>query len=257
MGKNRRAKATFRSPMYPVGGYTKRIDQYSAVPPSVLAEERRLQNVEKRIEKGRRCQLAQCEKKQREAAKHLKELSEAKEKVSILPMKHTEYLYGGCVTVRVLTTDDRCKDEDEESYSPQAKDSRRGGSFHPKNPPRNSNHEKHSRPPGRACHRTHATTKLPELLVKPRLPKRRQPRSWASLKKQFQEKVLPGGEFPRVSTGTPLETVDCYGLEGSNSSDTAGVDGSKARGGEFVSEMKRCRYIRVPERYNGIQDEER
>ena len=122
MGKNRRAKATFRAPMYPVGGYTKRIDQYGAVPPSVLAEERRLQNLEKRIEKGRRCQLAQCEKKQREAARHLKELSEAKEKVSMLPMKHTEYLYGGCVTVRVLTTDDRCKDDDEESYSPpQAK----------------------------------------------------------------------------------------------------------------------------------------
>ena len=135
-------------------------------------------------------------------------------------------------------------------------DSRRGGSFHPKNPPRNPNYEKHSRPPGRACHRTHATTKLPELLLKPRLPKRRQPRSWASLKKQFQEKVLPGGEFPRVSKGTPLET-GCYGLEGSTSSDTAGVDASKVQGGEFVSEMKRCRYIRVPERYNGIQDDER
>ncbi|XP_038077336.1 uncharacterized protein LOC119745184 [Patiria miniata] len=155
MMMNHRRNKTQKLPkhLYPVGGYTKRIDQYGAVPAAVLAEERRLQQLEHRIERGRRWHLAQCEREERKAARHLHELNEAKgRKVwACLPaVTHSEYLYGGCLAVRV---------QDGQDGLERGKDAVDG----------------HLRPQAATCHRTQAKTDLPKLLIDSHRPKKKTP----------------------------------------------------------------------------------
>ncbi|XP_022108565.1 uncharacterized protein LOC110988914 [Acanthaster planci] len=212
--------------LYPVGGYTKRIDQYGAVPAAVLAEERRLQRLEGHIEKGRRWQLAHCEREERKAARHLQELNEAKGRAWLPAVSHTEYLYGGCLAVRVVDReDDKDKEENDIRLQPRST----------------------------SCHRTQAKTDLPKLLLPDQRPTKgtpRTPRSWATLKKQFSQGMLPRGR--RLgSTQDALGTASCLvdragGLEGGCSGGDGASVRSKGQGGDFVHEMKRCRYLRVP-----------